>query len=196
MVDGVSHAYGAASRRLTGGMSLSGTLSLLAVVAVLVVVSVPRLRALAVEENEVDACSTAQLLARALARSEPRGGAPSLRELLGRPELSGVVADAELLARGRLLRRHGYLFEIIRLPPAFGLSAVPMALVCGETSVLSGLSAVRAWPWVHGSTGNAAFLVTVAGASLLHPNPEPHWQGLEAAGAPLGPLGDWRRAQP
>src|SRR5262245_51531649 len=103
--------------RVALSLSLSGALSLLAVVAVLIVVSVPRLRGLALQENEGDARGTAQALARALAALEARPSRPPrLADLLETGELRGL-GDVELLAGGRVLRRHGYLFEITCLSP-------------------------------------------------------------------------------
>ena len=163
------------------GLSPSGTLSLLAIAAVLVVVSVPSLRGLAVQENEADARATAQLLARALrAAEEPGTPAPSLRAILREPELAGVLADAELLAKGSVLRRHGYLFEIVQF--ARGL----------EPGAVGGRLAIRAWPWDRGSTGEAGVLVTSAGACLVPPTPAPRWEGLESAGVALEQLAGWR----
>ena len=184
--------------RLPGGLTISGALSLLAVTAVLVVVSVPRLRDLAVAENEADARATAQLLAEALRGSatssaEARGDRePGLRELLRRPELTGALGDSELLEHGTLLRRRGYLFEITRLTPLLSLPSTPASLLCGQSGGLHGMLAVRAWPWAEG-TGEASFLVTAEGATFVAPTPCRSSLGLGAAGADLGPLEGWRR---
>ena len=133
----------APTTRHEAALSLSGALSLLAVVAVLVVVSLPRLRGLALQENEVDARGTALMLARALRGIEPRPDRkPALRELLRRPELRGL-ADVEVLAEGTLLRRHGYLFEVTCLSPAMTAPAAPAALLCGEPGPLACMLAVQ-----------------------------------------------------
>lgn len=191
---GLSGARGAATaRRAAGGLSFSGALSLAAVAAVLVVVSVPRLRGLAMQENEVDARATAQLLARALdARDE--AGVPTLRDLLRRPGMSSSLADAELVVRGTLLRRHGYLFEVTRLEPSLSLPAAPASLLSGEKGALHSMLAIRAWPWLHGATGEAAFLATAAGACLMRANAVPLWQGPEAAGLGIVDLAGWQPA--
>ncbi len=113
------------SSRASGALSLSGAISLFAIVAVLVVISLPRLRGLALQENEVDAQGTAQILARALPGLEAKAcRKPSLRELLRSPELHGL-GDAELLAGGSVMRRHGYLFEVTWMSPAVTAPAVP-----------------------------------------------------------------------
>jgi len=195
----VAVASGVAERARTGvrrtllGLSLSGALSLAAIVAVLVVISVPRLQDLARQENEADARITAQLLARAM-DSFPAADEPSMRDLVRRLELSGSLGDAELLQRGRLLRRHGYLFEVTHLAPTLSLPAVPVYLLPWQTSALKSVPAIRAWPWVHGTSGEMAFLATAAGGCLLHPNSASRWHGLESAGLAVDELTGWRLA--
>jgi hypothetical protein len=171
-----------------GGLSLSGALSLAAVLAVLLVVSVPRFHGLALQENEADAKATAALLARAL---DAGGPAPTLRDLLRRKDLAGLRADAELLAQGKLLRRHGYLFEVTQVAPTWTVAGLPLGLVAGQADALAPVRAIRAWPWRHGATGRTAFLVTADGAQLAHTNSE-GWQGDEAAGLALASLEGWR----
>jgi hypothetical protein len=179
------------ARRFSPGLSFSGALSLVAVVSVLVVISVPRLLGLARRENEADARVTAELLAGALKAWDP-SATVSMRDLVRRPELASGLADAELLQHGSLLRRHGYLFEVIRLSPSSILTAVPLALFSGKGGLLGGMSAIHAWPWAHGSSGETAFLVTAGGTSLLHPNHAPCLHGLESAGQPMDELEGWR----
>lgn len=189
----IKGARSTASRRTNGGLSFAGLLPLAAIVSVLVVISVPRLQGIARQENEADARLTAQLLARALS-TRAAAGEPCMRDLVRRPGLAGGLADAELLQRGSLLRRHGYLFEVTRLAPSLSLPAAPLALLSGETGALNSMLAIRAWPWKHGSSGETAFLVTAAGASLLHPNSVPLWHGLESAGSVVDELTGWRPA--
>lgn len=175
---------GHAGAAWTGGLTVSGAISLLAVVAVLIVVSLPRLRGLAVQENEGDARATAQLLAGALGEPPSQGGpVPKIADLLRRPELLSL-SDAELFADGRVLRRHGYLFEVAHFSPP---AARPGAL-----EALPGCPAIRAWPWAHGRTGIAAYVVAADGTSLEHENQPPLWQGPEAAGSALLDPGGWR----
>lgn len=189
----MSEAFQSAMKsRLPWGISLSGALSLLAVVSVLVVVSVPRLRGIALQENEVDARGTAGLLASALRGMKDADDTPSLRELLRRPELAGLLADAELVEHGTLLRHHGYLFEVTRLCPSLSLPSAPSSLLSGDRGGLHSMMAIRAWPWAHGATGEAAFLVTAGGAGLVHPNAPPCWEGLRDAGVPVEELTSWR----
>lgn len=186
----------ALSSRARGPISLSGAFSLLAVVGVLVVVSLPRLRGLAVRENEVDAKSTARLLAGALRDmgSSP-ARKPGMREILRRPELLGL-ADAELLDGGTVMRRHGYLFEITCLPPTVTATCAPAALLGGEPAALCGLLAIRAWPWDRGATGRFAFLATQKGGTLAHLNSDTRWAGVEAAGTVLESLDGWSPVVP
>lgn len=193
MGEPVSGRRATAWRRFSPGLSFSGALSLAAVVSVLVVISVPRLQGLARRENESDARVTAQLLANALRACEPSASV-SMRDLVRRPELASGLADAELLQRGALLRRHGYLFEVTRLPPSSILATLPLAMFSGKGGLLGSMPAIRAWPWAHGSSGETAFLVTASGASLQHPNDSPCWHGLESAGQPLDELTGWRSA--
>jgi hypothetical protein len=122
----------------------SGILSLAAVLSVLVVVSVPRLRTLAVQENEAEALATARLMAEALDSMAGQEPLMPVGRLLQSPQLASL-ADVELLHEGALLRRHGYLFEVAQLPGA--------------------RKVVRAWPWAPGRTGKSTYLVELAPAS-------------------------------
>jgi hypothetical protein len=181
----------AAGRRL-GALSRSGALCLLAVVAVLVVVSLPRLRGMALQENEVDARATAQILGRALRELEARAARdPQLHELIGLPELRGL-ADVELLAEGAVLRRHGYLFEVTRLPPALAARAASAGAVQGETGSAGSVLAIHAWPWELGTTGFVSFLLTPTGGELLLPGSAAVREGLRGAGGTLSALEGWR----
>lgn len=161
-------------------------LSLFAIGLVVVLVSVPRLRALALRSNEDDAWQMIRLLGQ-----EAFGGevlaAPNrdLGQLVDeRPGLAHRLDDTEVLQQGRVLRRHGYLFDLIEA---------------------GGRHELRAWPWRHGRTGVAAFVFTDRGELFGHPNPQALWSGLGRPPAILhagsnGVLdeddrdpGDWRR---
>ncbi|MEW6071671.1 MAG: hypothetical protein AB1726_03625 [Planctomycetota bacterium] len=154
----------ALARRI--GISGRGLLTLAVVIGVLVAVSVPRLQSFAREENERDARQAAALLATRLPAA--RGAAlPPLAELSR--DLLPQLADAEFLAGGRALRRHGYVFAVRRLarPPA-PREAVPAG------SVL----AVHAWPWRHGPSGTHSFLALDDGRLFRHSDPAGRWSGL------------------
>lgn len=157
------------------GLSLSGSLCLVAVAAVLVAVSLPRLRGIALQENEVDARAMALLLGLELGRLPAVGAPPAIEDLVQSSKEVRALADVELLEEGILLRRHGYLFELSRLPTSLWL-AYAFLTPAGDRSRV----AVRAWPWKHGATGGAAFLVTGAGRIYVHPNSPPLWEGMRA----------------
>jgi len=185
--------------RLPGGLSISGALSLLAVVAVLVVVSVPRLRCMALDENEVDARATAEILARSLRALEASGTRPgggrspvTLKELLRRSDLQGHLTDAEVLEGGLLLRRRGYLFEVTQLSPGLSLPGATSAVLGGGKGTVRTVPAVRAWPWAYEGTGRSSFLALPGGAILVHANPGGRWQGAASARTSLGVLDGWR----
>ena len=70
------------------------------------------------------------------------------------------LEDAELLDDGRLLRRHGYLFDLV---------------------VRDGEPILRAWPWCYGETGLGAFCYVLGTGVVGHPNEEPRWCGPGSA---------------
>lgn len=146
-------ALAAAARPLRGPWLL-----LVAVGVVVVLVSLPLLRGLALKENELDAIQTMSLLGREVfaAEAAPR----NLGELVqGDRRLLRRLPDTCLMAEGRLLFRHGYLFELVQPP--------------GGTAFLCG------WPFSYGETGLGAFRCTGGGEVLGHPNTEARWSGLE-----------------
>lgn len=152
-------------------------LTLVAIAAVVVVISLPRLREFALRENESDARALLSRLAATLevhAAETPRAVEELVRADGG---LAQWTTDGEYLEDGRLLRRHGYLFDV-----TFGADH---------------RWAVRAWPWRAGRTGTRAF-VDVAGAALVvHPNDGARYSGLR--GAPnvgeLDAAAGWREAR-
>ena len=154
------------------GVSAGGALSLSAVIAVLVLVSLPRLQAFALEENETDAAALTRALGRALVELEPAAGAaaalPTLAELAQAAGLDGPRDDVEWLETGRVLRRHGYLFEL---------------------DLRAGDPELRAWPWAYGDTGRAAFVFRPADGVLRHGNQAGAWTG--PARPPAGDGPDW-----
>jgi len=166
----------APARRLPGGLSPSGALSLLAILGVVVVVSLPRLRGIALQENEADARATAQLLAHELRlfADDARADVPELGELLRRSSLAPALSDVELVSGGSLLRRHGYVFEIVRMPAALQLCNAP--LLAPSAAPVADLG-IRAWPWRCAATGVTTFLVSETGVAYAHPNEPPLWEG-------------------
>ncbi len=152
-------------------LSFGAMLSVSAVVGVLVLVSLPRLQAFALHENEADAAELTHLLGRELAalRQAPR----DLAAVSAAAGIQGLGDDLEWLHGGRLLRRHGYLFE---LAPA------------------SAGAAVRAWPESYGATGRSAFLFRADEGLLRHGNGAGLWSGPGAP--PLAREPGWVAAGP
>ena len=182
--------------RRRAGLSGSGTITIAAIVSVLVFVSLPRLRTMALHENELDARATALALARELPlHDEDSRAVPAIATLLRVNELSRQLADSELLDGGRRLRRHGYVFEVVRLPEeplvlaGFGLARLAMARP-GPAARLG----VLAWPWRHGRTGSAALLATRE-ALWEHENVPVRWEGPAPAAGLLEDWRDWRRCR-
>lgn len=142
---------------------------LAAVGLVVVLVSLPRLRGLALKANELDAIQTMSLLEKEVlaAPAEPR----TLGELIQSDKaLLRRLPDTRLMEDGRLLIRHGYLFELVRTGGSLGLCA---------------------WPLSHGETGLGAFCTTPQGGLLGHPNHEALWNGLDPPATLPDPTG-WR----
>lgn len=171
------------------GLSPSGLASLAAVLAVLLVVSLPRLQGLARLENEGDACATAELLVRSLAELEGAAPGARFRALAEQADLQRALADGEWLEDGRLLRRHGYLFELCAPPAPLQAAGLSLALAGAPLSHSPGF-AVRAWPW-SGETGRTAFVASACGTVLAHTNAELGWSGLERRPEER-PLTGWR----
>lgn len=155
-------------------------LTIAALLLVVAVVSIPLLRTHALRLNELDALQSMAVLAKPLhEESADRPSPATIGQLLERqPDLLRRLSDAEVLDEGRLLRRHGYLFDLA--PPLAGGAPQPPTL--------------RAWPWSHGQTGLGAFLLVRPGELLGHPNRESVWSGPSAPPRPLtGRLEGWRR---
>lgn len=156
------------------GWTPAGVSSLVAIVAVIVLVSLPRLHAFAVEENETDAAVLARRLAQALGDAPGDGQPASLAALVDELGMRDRTDDLEWLADGRVLRRHGYLFELD--PP----HAAPRAL--------------RAWPWSYGATGRTAFLAHPSDGVRRHANDDGSWSGV--ARPPHGSESGWDELGP
>lgn len=148
--------------------ALGRYLTLVAIAAVVVVISLPRLREFALRENESDARA---LLARLGAKLEIHAAerpasvaalvsAADAADTDDRGGLSRWLGDAEYLAEGRLLRRHGYLFDVAEGPDRRFV--------------------VRAWPWRAGRTGTLAFVDPVGAAPLAHANQAARFSGPDS----------------
>ncbi|HVS18200.1 MAG TPA: hypothetical protein VMT18_06340 [Planctomycetota bacterium] len=150
-------------RARAGRLGTLDALTLGAVALVVLLVSLPRLQDLAVRENEGDARWLSERLAEL--SGEVPGAARDIRGLLERqPNLTRLLDDAEYLENGRLLRRHGYLFELV----ARGEDA-------GECAV----AGVRAWPWRYERTGRRAYLWRCGEPVRAHANDGGRWSGPE-----------------
>ena len=176
MVTSVATVTTVAPRTGLFGLSRAGVVSLTAVLAVLVAVSLPRLHGLARRENQVDARATAELFARALAGLAPEARTLPFEELARQARLTRTLRDAEWLEDGRVLRLHGYLFELCPAPAALTPVEGKLELAQGPQPISDSL-AVRAWPWST-STGLTAFVVAEDGPVLAHANEDGLWQGL------------------
>ncbi len=135
-------------------------LLLIAVGAVVVFVTLPLLQGLALKENERDALRVLELVgSQVFAAEAPSLGFDDL--LQPRSELARRLPDTRLLAGGRLMFHHGYLFEILERP--------------------EGGRELRAWPLRHGETGLGAFWSSAPGSVLGHPNSAAVWSGVGSA---------------
>jgi hypothetical protein len=149
-----------ASRAQVGRLRAADVLTLAAVALVVLLVSLPRLRDLALRENESDALWLTQQLAELAGEREPQ----SVQALLeGAPDLRRQIDDAEYLEGGRLLRRHGYAFEVL-----------------ARSGTEGGAPAVRAWPWHAGRTGATAFVWTASRGLVGNANREGRFSGERA----------------
>ncbi|MBL8863413.1 MAG: hypothetical protein JNK02_15585 [Planctomycetes bacterium] len=159
----------AAPRSASASRSLSWVdrLTLGAIGLVVVLVTLPVLRRFGLRENERDAVRTLRVLSAepgSRASRDPRERPFALADLaLANDTLRRRLEDLEPLSDGRL-RRHGYLFDVTRLP--------------------SGEPLLVAWPWEHGHTGSGAFAWTPARGLLGHANRDGRFGGPEAP--PLG----------
>jgi hypothetical protein len=137
--------------------------TILGIVLLVVLVTLPRLRSLAIHENEIDALRTLGVLGGEVFASE--SAPPDRLGQLFTPDsgLERRLADTRVLEDGRLLLRYGYLFE----------------LVGGQ-----GGRGVRAWPVEHGRTGHGAFWLDAERGLHGSSNREARWSGVERPPAP------------
>jgi len=151
--------------------------TMLAVICVVAITSLPRLADFARRENEADArrlCASAAQALHARANQSPVNMGALFETT---PELTRQFRDARVFENGRLLRNHGYWFEL--LDPDGG-------------------PVLRAWPARFARTGFMAFVVLEHGSVLAHDNERGSWSGvrppetLARTAAELATLG-WRR---
>jgi hypothetical protein len=176
------------------GLQRFDKLTLVAVVVVVVLISIPRLAEFARRENREDAQRLSRRLFQLLeASGEWSHAPPNIQALLESAPLAArrQLDDLEFLQGGELLRRHGYLFELVQVRSPESEPADPPALI-----------AVRSWPWIYGQTGLPAYLALSSTAVFEHANPAPHWSGpdLRPPLPPATPQGlaenGWRKATP
>jgi hypothetical protein len=140
-------------------MRIVDVATLAAIGLVVLLVSLPRLEAFALRENEEDALA---LVARLGPLADASRG-QNVRELVeGDAPLRRQLDDVEFLDGGRLLRRHGYLFEALAAEPARAAG-----------------TNVRAWPWKYRKTGFAAFAWSRRSV-VADANSKGDWSGPES----------------
>jgi hypothetical protein len=159
-------------RRALRAFSLVELLILVAAALVVAGLSVPVLRGIRLAAN----CGSALETLVALAQAENRfreaesalgpSGAPrfgTIRELmeLGAVPALPVLEDARLVDGGRVLQRHGYLFQ-----PFFTTRDEDLSEDPADSSVLGTRNGfvLYAWPLRHGVTGSSAFALDPSGA--------------------------------
>ena len=146
-----------------GALRFADAATLVAVGLVVLLVSLPRLRDFALRENESDARTLVARLGQLAEREAQVAESGNVEALVARePALLRQLDDLEFLDRGRLLRRHGYLFE----------------LLSGAGARAAGTN-VRAWPWQYRKTGHSAYAWGPARALLVHANAGGEWSGPE-----------------
>ena len=142
---------------------------LIGIVAVIVIVSLPRLSAFARRENEADALRLVQRLTQMFddesLRAAPPANTQALFDRLPRASRR-LFEDQSAVDGGRVLLRHGYFFEFVRVPTYEGDP--------------EGLLAVRAWPERASGPGAPAFLAFSSAAVLRHPTLTPPPVGLDS----------------
>jgi hypothetical protein len=170
------------ARRTRRGLARPQAVLIGAVAAVVLVLTVSRLQLFAVYENERDAVALVEYIGAQLRTpaAAPVGGRYHLRSEVARATVHvGNPADSQWLDEGRVLRRRGYLYD----------------LVADE----SGALVLRAWPWRAGTTGVAAYAFRQGDGLLGHTNTvDVHvpWSGPDSA--PNGPFfasGNWLRLE-
>lgn len=141
---------------------------LIGVVAVVVIVSLPRLSAFARSENRADAARLARRLAQVLDDAQADMAAvhdvSGLFQRLPR-QTRRQFEDQSVLDDGRLILRHGYFFEYLRVP--------------GFEGDRSGARAIRAWPERYGGDAAPVFLALSEQSIFTHDRLEPACYGFD-----------------
>jgi hypothetical protein len=133
-------------------------LTLLAVGVVIMLVSLPRLHGLMLRTNECDARDALRLLGGVVFAGErtPTNLCETVEQTAS---LEHQLSDARPVDGGRVLKHHGYLFEL--------------------SSTLRGESVIYAWPSEHGRTGKRAFALKADQGMIEHENEgKSTWSGL------------------
>lgn len=152
------------------GLALVDWATLTAILVVVLVVSLPRLHSLTLHQNERDAIQAARMLGNSVFAMD---GELALAEFLKDDKnLEHRLEDVEVLEQGRVLRRHGYLFDL--------------------THTTSGDTALRAWPWSCGETGYGAYILTAGDGLRGHPNKDSRWSGPGRAPIALDADPSWQ----
>jgi len=181
------------------GLSLTGAISLVSVVCVLVLVSLPRLRDFAVLENTRDARTTVAFLTKELAKYPEASADLRFGDLFEARDLRHTLSDLELLAAGRLLRRHGYLFTLVPWNAREAVAPDEEADDEAVRPIEAGAElpppplAVLAWPWEHTRTGTQLILGTSRGEVWVHDNQTLRWSGPRLEVKALDDMTGWRR---
>ncbi|MEZ5980016.1 MAG: hypothetical protein R3F34_17635 [Planctomycetota bacterium] len=144
------------------------------VAAVLTTLTLTRLQLFAVYENERDAVALLEYVGKQLAipAAAPENGRFDLRSEVARAAATvGNPTDSEWLEDGRVLRRRGYLFDLVE--------------------AADGGWCLRAWPWERGATGVAAYAYSPKDGLLGNRNEtaEDGWSGPERT--PGGSWANW-----
>jgi hypothetical protein len=161
-------------RNARSGLILADWITLGAIFLVVLVVSFPRLHSLALHQNEKDAMQAARMLGNSVLAMERE--LPLALALEEDASLAHRLEDVEVLEQGRLLRRHGYLFDLKR--------------------GVDGTLAIRAWPWNAGETGYGAFLYTKEEGLVGHANSHARWSGPDRAPTLEARDTSWQRVTP
>ncbi len=165
------------SRARRARLRTTDTVTLVAVATVVLLVSLPRLRDFALRENGNDARQLMRTLAELVGGSVQAAQGVAIRDLVqSDAQLERQLRDVEYLDDGALLRRHGYLFELVH--------------------ERSGVLGLRAWPWRHGRTGLHSYVWRPGNGIFAHPNPLGAWAGESRPPLDAVESGAWRLLPP